>query len=442
MGERVKPAMSVGWLPGSLALVNALLDELNWRGFVAQSTDADALASHLDAGPVTSYVGFDPTAASLHIGHLMQLLLARRLQEAGHRPILLVGGATGMIGDPKMTGERVMNQVNVVAEWAERLRSQVSKYVSFEGSNAAIVENNFNWMSQMSALDFLRDVGKHFSVNRMLARDVVARRLNDGISFTEFSYVLLQSLDYLELYRKYGATLQTGAQDQWGNITAGIDFIRRTEGATAHGLVTPLLTKADGTKFGKTETGTVWIDPELTSAFAFHQFWLNAEDAKVIDYLKIFSWRSHDEIEQLALETKEAPHKRAAQRALADDVTDLVHGKAEREAAELAGKALFGRGDLTALPESTVNAVMSELGAVEITRRDGQLPLVSDALAASGVVNSKSAGRRAIAEGGAYVNNQKVTDAEARLSEDDLLGGRWALLRRGKRTVGSVKILG
>jgi tyrosyl-tRNA synthetase len=422
--------------------VNALLDELTWRGFVAESTDVDALAAHLDSGPVTSYVGFDPTAASLHIGHLMQLLVARRFQEAGHRPILLVGGATGLIGDPKMTGERVMNETDVVHEWAERLRAQVSRFVSFEGSNAAIVENNYSWTSQMSALDFLREVGKHFSVNRMLARDVVARRLTDGISYTEFSYVLLQSLDYRELYRRHGATLQTGAQDQWGNITAGIDYIRRTEGATVHGLVTPLLTKADGTKFGKTESGAVWIDPELTSPFAFHQFWLNAEDAKVIDYLKIFSWRSRDEIEELALETAQAPHKRAAQRALADDITDLVHGRPEREAAELAGRALFGRGDLAELPDSTLTAVMSEVQAAEIAPIDGQLPLVADVLAASGVVSSKSAARRAIAEGGAYLNNQKVTDVEARLTNDDLLAGRWVLLRRGKRTVGSVKLVG
>ena len=422
--------------------MNALLDELTWRGFVAESTDVDALAAHLDSGPVTSYVGFDPTAASLHIGHLMQLLVARRFQEAGHRPILLVGGATGLIGDPKMTGERVMNETDVVHEWAERLRAQVSRFVSFEGSNAAIVENNYSWTSQMSALDFLREVGKHFSVNRMLARDVVARRLTDGISYTEFSYVLLQSLDYRELYRRHGATLQTGAQDQWGNITAGIDYIRRTEGATEHGLVTPLLTKADGTKFGKTESGAVWIDPELTSPFAFHQFWLNAEDAKVIDYLKIFSWRSRDEIEELALETAQAPHKRAAQRALADDITDLVHGRPEREAAELAGRALFGRGDLAELPDSTLTAVMSEVQAAEIAPTDGQLPLVADVLAASGVVSSKSAARRAIAEGGAYLNNQKVTDVEARLTNDDLLAGRWVLLRRGKRTVGSVKLVG
>ncbi|MGI5952394.1 MAG: tyrosine--tRNA ligase, partial [Brooklawnia sp.] len=325
--------------------MNALLDDLMWRGFVETSTDPRVLAAHLDEGPISSYVGFDPTAASLHIGHLVQLLVARRIQEAGHRPVLLVGGATGLIGDPKDTGERTMNDIEVVHEWADRLQGQVSRYVSFDGDNAALVVNNYEWTSQLSTLDFLRDVGKHFPVNRMLARDVVARRLEAGISYTEFSYVLLQSMDYRELYRRHGVTLQTGAQDQWGNITAGIDFIRRTEQASVHGLVTPLLTKADGTKFGKTESGTVWIDPELTSPFAFHQFWLNSEDAKVIEYLKIFTWRGRDEINELAEQTRQRPQLRAAQRALADDITDLVHGRAEREAAELAGQALFGRGE-------------------------------------------------------------------------------------------------
>ena len=421
--------------------MNALLDELTWRGFLAQSTDMDALAAHLDAGPITSYVGFDPTAASLHIGHLVQVLVARRLQEAGHRPVLLVGGATGLIGDPKPTGERLMNDTEVVLQWAERLRSQVSRFVSFEGPNAAIVVNNYEWTSTLSTLDFLRDVGKHFPVNRMLARDVVARRLEDGISYTEFSYVLLQSLDYRELYRRHGVTLQTGAQDQWGNITAGIDFVRRTEHATVHGLVTPLITKADGTKFGKTESGTIWIDPDVTSPYAFHQFWLNVEDAKVGDYLKTFTWRSREEIEELERQSAEAPQLRAAQRALADDVTDLVHGRAEREAAELAGKALFGRGELAQLPPTMLAAVMSELGAAELPRQDGELPLVSDALAASRVVASKSAARRAIAEGGAYLNNRKISDADERMTTDDLLDGQWAVLRRGKRTVGAVKVL-
>lgn len=416
--------------------MNAVLDDLQWRGFVADSTDWDALVAHFDAGPVTHYVGFDPTAPSLHIGHLMQLVLARKLQDAGHHPLLLVGGSTGLIGDPKMSGERQMNPVDTVNEWVERLRGQVSQFVSFDGANPARVVNNFDWTKDISALSLLRDIGKHFSVNRMLDRDVVARRLADGISYTEFSYVLLQSIDYRALYRQYGCTLQTGAQDQWGNITAGIDYIRRTEQASVHGLVTPLLTKSDGTKFGKTETGTVWVDAELTSPYAFHQFWLNAEDAKVIDYLKIFSSRDRDEILQLAHETETAPHKRAAQRALADDVTDLVHGIEAREGAVAAAEALFGRGDLAALAPSSLDSLATELGAADIA--DGELPTVADALAASGVVPSKSAARRAVQEGGAYINNVKEEDPDRRLSDDDLLAGRVVIVRRGKKTVGAL----
>lgn len=420
--------------------VNALLDELAWRGFIAQSTDLEALSAHLDAGKISSYVGFDPTAASLHIGHLVQLLVARRLQEAGHRPVLLVGGATGLIGDPKMSGERVMNDAEVVAAWADQLRHQVSRYVALDGDNPALVVNNYEWTSELTTMDFLREVGKHFSVGRMLARDVVARRLEEGISFSEFAYILLQSLDYRELYRRHGVTLQTGAQDQWGNIVSGIDLIRRTERASVHGLVTPLLTKSDGTKFGKTETGTVWIDPELTSPFAFHQFWLNAEDAKVVDYLKIFTWRDRDEISELAAKTASEPHLRAAQRVLADDITDFVHGAAERKDAELAGRALFGRGELAELPDATVAALARELQAPVLEPRDGVLPSVADALVASGVVNSRSAARRAIQEGGAWLNNAKVTDVDARIGEQDLLGGHFVLLRRGKKTVGAVEI--
>lgn len=416
--------------------MNAVLDDLTWRGFVADSTDRDALGAHLDAGPITHYVGFDPTAPSLHIGHLMQLVLARRLQDAGHHPLLLVGGSTGLIGDPKESGERVMNPTDLVAQWVERLRDQVSQYVSFEGANAARVVNNWDWTSRMSALDLLRDVGKHFSVNRMLARDVVARRLDEGISYTEFSYVLLQSLDYRELFRSYGCTLQTGAQDQWGNITAGIDYVRRTEGATVHGLVTPLLTKADGTKFGKTESGTVWVDADLTSPYAFHQFWLNAEDARVVDYLKVFSFRSRDEIGQLAVQTEQAPHLRAAQRALADDVTDLVHGVENRLAATRAAEALFGRGELSQLDAATLAAVATELGAARL--EPGELPTVTDAMALAGIVPSKSAARRAVAEGGAYLNNIKVTDPERRLLDADLIAGSVVILRRGKKTVGAL----
>ncbi|HSO70646.1 MAG TPA: tyrosine--tRNA ligase, partial [Arachnia sp.] len=341
--------------------MNALLDDLRWRGLVAHSTDPDALAAHLDDGPVRFYVGFDPTAQSVHTGNLVQLLLARRLQDAGHQPFLLVGGATGLIGDPKQSGERVMNSADVVAGWVERIRAQVERYVLFEGPNAATMVNNFDWTSQMSVLDFLRDVGKHFPVNRMLARDVVARRLESGISYTEFSYVLLQSMDYRELHRRHGVTLQTGGSDQWGNLTAGVELIRRSDQGHVHAMATPLLTKADGTKFGKTEAGTVWLDPTLTSPYAFHQFFLNAEDAKVIDYLKVFSFRSREEIDALERSAVEAPFKREAQRALADDVTDLVHGVAEREAAVHAAGALFGRGQLEDLTPQTLETVLSEV---------------------------------------------------------------------------------
>lgn len=420
--------------------MNALLDELTWRGMIADSTDREVLAAHLDAGMVSSYVGFDPTAASLHVGHLMQLILARRLQSHGHRPVLVIGGATGMIGDPKQTGERKMNPVETIERWTAELTEQVRPFVSFEGENAALVVNNLEWTEDLSALDFLRDVGKYFSISRMLARDVVARRLESGISYTEFSYVLLQSLDFRELNRRYGVTLQTGAQDQWGNITAGAEFIRRCDGQIVHGLVTPLLTKSDGTKFGKTEGGAVWLDPELTSPYAFHQFWLNVEDEKVIELLKIYTDRSRDEITELERQTEQAPHLRAAQRALADDLTDLVHGIEQRQAAEQAAAALFGRGELQSLDARTLASLFDELGGAVMSPDDGQLPSVADALVASGVVDSKSAARRAINEGGAYLNNAKVDDIEVRLTEQDLIDGQHAIVRRGRKTVGIVRV--
>lgn len=414
--------------------MNAVLDELSWRGLIAHSTDLEALGAAMDAGPVKFYTGYDPTAKSLHIGHLVQTLTARRLQDAGHQPFLLVGGGTGLIGDPRDVGERVMNPADVVATWVESIRAQLSRFVSFEGAAAATMVNNYEWLNGTTVLDFLRDVGKHFPVNRMLARDVVARRLESGISYTEFSYVLLQSLDFRELFRRHGVTLQTGGSDQWGNITAGVELIRRSDQGSAHALATPLVTKADGKKFGKTEGGAVWLDPELTSPYAFHQFFLNAEDAKVVDYLKIFTFRTRDEIDELDKATAETPHLRLAQRALADDVTDLVHGVAEREAAVAAAAALFGRGDLADLPEATLASALREVQAVAVS----ELPSVTDALAASGVVASKSAARRTIAEGGAYVNNVKVTDADAMLTTDDLLAGRHVVLRRGRRTVGGI----
>lgn len=418
--------------------MNAILDDLLWRGLIAHSTDLDALREHLDAGPIKFYVGFDPTAPSLHFGNLVQLLLARRLQEAGHQPFLLVGGATGLIGDPKESGERTMNPKEVVASWVERIRAQAERFVSFDGPNAATMVNNLDWTSGMNVLDFLRDVGKHFPVNRMLARDVVARRLDAGISYTEFSYVLLQSMDFRELYRRHGITLQHGGSDQWGNITAGVELIRRSEQGKAHALATPLLTKADGSKFGKTESGTVWLDSELTSPYAFHQFFLNAEDAKVVDYLKVFSFRSREEIEALEEATEKEPHKRLAQKALADDTTDIVHGVAEREAVVAAAGALFGRGELAHLSAKALEGVMRELKAPEV-----RVPIpLADAFLVAGIVDSKAAARRAVLEGGAYVNNEKVGDPELVLGPEHLLADRFVVLRRGRRTVGGVKALG
>ena len=422
-----------------LATVNALLDELTWRGFIAHSTDPDALAAALDAGQVKSYVGFDPTAPSIHMGNLVQLMLSRRLQAAGHRPFLLVGGSTGLIGDPKQSSERNLNPKDLVHEWVERIRSQVSKFVDFEGPAAATVVNNYDWTVELNTLDFLREIGKHFSVNRMLDREVVKARLESGISYTEFSYVLLQSLDFLELFKRYGVTMQTGGSDQWGNLTAGVELIRRSEGARAHALATPLLTKSDGTKFGKTESGTVWLDPAMTSPYAFHQFFLNAEDSMVGSYLRIFSERSRDELDELVRQSQESPHLRAAQRALADDITDLVHSPAERRAASDAAAAIFGRGELNELPESVLSAVWRELGAIRL-EVGAELPAVVDVLLAAGVVPSRSAARRAIDEGGAYLNNQKVTDPERMIGSEDILVGGHVIVRRGKKTVGAVAI--
>src|SRR5918997_750260 len=364
-----------------------------WRGLIALSTDEEALREHLAAGPVTFYVGFDPTAPSLHFGNLVQLIVARILQRAGHRPLLLVGGSTGMIGDPKESGERVLNSAETVAAWVERIRLQVKRYVDFSGPAAARIVNNLDWTGSMPVLTYLRDIGKHFPINRMLARDVVRNRLEEGISYTEFSYVLLQAMDYLELFRSYGCTLQFGGSDQWGNITAGVELIRRAEGARVHALATPLLTKADGTKFGKTETGTVWLDPELTSPYGFYQFFLNAEDEKVVEYLKVFSPRSREEIEELARKTAEQPQLRAAQRALADDVTALVHSAAERDQAAAAASALFGGADLRDLDEATLAGVVVEVGGVELVDA-ATLPSVVEVLERSGVVPSKGAARR------------------------------------------------
>jgi tyrosyl-tRNA synthetase len=422
-----------------LGLVSAVLEELKWRGLIAISTDEAALAEHLDAGPVTFYVGFDPTAPSLHFGNLVQLIVARILQRAGHRPLLLVGGSTGMIGDPKESGERILNSAETVAAWVERIRVQVKRYVDFDGPAAARIVNNLDWTGPMPVLTYLRDIGKHFPINRMLGRDVVRARLEEGISYTEFSYVLLQAMDYRELFRSYECTLQFGGSDQWGNITAGVELIRRAEGARVHALATPLLTKADGSKFGKTETGTIWLDPQLTSPYAFHQFFLNTEDEKVVEHLKVFSPRSREEIESLARQTAEQPHLRAAQRALADDVTALVHTPAERDQAKVAASALFGSADLEDLDEATLAGVVAEVGGGQL-EAPPTLPSVVEILERSGVVPSKGAARRAIAEGGAYLNNRRVTDPEAVIRESDLLHGRYIIARRGKKTVGAVTV--
>jgi tyrosyl-tRNA synthetase len=418
--------------------VTHVLDDLEARGLVAHSTDRDALRAELSAGPITYYVGFDPTAPSLHIGNLLQILTARRLQLAGHRPLLLVGGSTGLIGDPKEAGERVMNTKETVGEWVQRIASQVSRFVDFDGDNGATLVNNLDWTAGLSTIDFLRDIGKHFPVNRMLARDVVSSRLESGISYTEFSYVLLQSMDFLELNRRHGCVLQTGGSDQWGNITAGVELIRRADGKKAHALATPLITKADGTKFGKTESGTVWLDPELTSPYAFYQSWIQAEDAKVVEYLRQFTFLSLDEILQIESEHAEKPALRIAQRRLAAEVTTIVHGAAETDAAELASLALFGRAELRDLPEATLAAALREAGAAELAAADG--PTIVDALVATGLADSRSAARRSVGEGGAYLNNERVTDPDLVLTGELLLYSTWAVVRKGKRSVSGVRI--
>jgi len=417
--------------------VTGLLDDLAWRGLIAQSTDLEALRAELAAGPVTLYCGFDPTAPSLHIGSLAQILPLRRFQLAGHRPIALVGGATGLVGDPSgKAAERALADAEVVASWVERLRAQIEPYLDFGGATAARIVNNLDWTASLTAIEFLRDLGKHFSVNRMLGKESVSARLETaGISFTEFSYQVLQSYDYLELYRRHGCRLQTGGSDQWGNITAGVDLIRRVEGGSVHALTTPLVTKADGTKFGKTETGTIWLDPSMTSPYAFYQFWVNADDRDVVDYLKAFTFAPAAEIETLAAAVVERPAAREAQRRLAEQVTTLVHGAAECAQAVAASHALFGAGELSGLDAGTLAAALAETVTVEV---GDPLPTVIDLLVASGLAPSRSAARRTVAEGGAYLNNARVTDPEAALTEADLLHGRWAVLRRGRREVAGV----
>lgn len=415
-----------------------IVDELRWRGLIAVSTDEDALRKAFADGPVTIYCGFDPTAPSLHLGNLVQILTVRRLQQAGNRPLALVGGATGLIGDPKPTAERTLNDTDTVASWVERIRGQIEPFLSFEGPNAATMVNNLDWTSGMSAITLLRDVGKYFRVNNMIAKEAVSRRLNSdaGISYTEFSYQVLQGMDYLELYRRYGCTLQTGGSDQWGNITAGTDLIRKAEGATVHALATPLITKADGTKFGKTEGGAIWLDPELTTPYAFYQFWLNADDRDISKFLRIFSFSSRTEIEELERLTEERPQARSAQRALAEELTTLVHGADQTAAVIAASKALFGQGDLADLDGPTLAAALSELPHAKVA----ELAPVVDLFTQVELVASKSAARRTIKEGGAYINNTKVTSEDAVPAPSDLLHGKWLVLRRGKKNLAAVEV--
>ena len=411
-----------------------LLDELQWRGLVALSTDEDALRKALNESKITYYIGFDPTAPSLHLGNLVQLLIMRRLQLAGHKPLALIGGSTGLVGDPRPTAERTLNTKETVGEWVDRLGKQASRFLSFEGENAARLVNNLDWTAPLSAIDFLRDIGKYFRVGTMLSKDAVSARLNSehGISYTEFSYQILQGYDYLELYRRYECVLQMGGSDQWGNLTSGTDLIRKVEGKSVHILATPLITNSDGQKFGKSEGNAVWLDAEFTSPYAFYQFWLNVEDADVVDRLKVFTFLTKAEIEDLAKQTAEAPHLRAAQKRLALEVTTLVHSAEVAQAAIDASAALFGQGDLTALDSDTLAAALGELPNTNALIGTPITQLLVD----TGLVDSISAGRRAIKEGGIYLNNEKIEDESAVLT--DLLHSRFAVLRRGKKTLAGV----
>jgi tyrosyl-tRNA synthetase len=417
-----------------------ILDELTWRELIAQSTDLDALAAELAKPPMTVYAGFDPTAPSLHAGHLVPLLALRRFQRAGHRPIVLAGGATGMIGDPRETGERNLNSADAVADWAERIRGQLERFVDFDESpTGAIVENNLTWTAGLSALEFLRDVGKHFSVNVMLDRDTIRRRLEgEGISYTEFSYLLLQANDYVELYQRYGCRLQIGGSDQWGNIIAGVRLVRQKLGGAVHALTVPLVTSSDGMKFGKsTGGGNLWLDPEMTSPYAWYQYFINTADADVIRYLRWFTFLSPAEIGELDEATTSRPHERAAQRRLARELTTLVHGAAATESVEHASLALFGRGELTRLDEPTLAAALREASVAEL--EPGAPDGIVDLLVATGLSASKGAARRTIAEGGVSVNNARIDSEQWVPQPSDFLHGRWLVLRRGKRNIAGVE---
>jgi tyrosyl-tRNA synthetase len=421
--------------------VTDVIDDLQWRGLVALSTDLDALRGELARGPITYYCGFDPTAPSLHVGNLVQLLTMRRLQLAGNKPLALVGGATGLIGDPRPSAERTLHSLEIVAAWTDRIRLQIEPFLDFSGEYPARMVNNLDWTAGLSAIDFLRDIGKHFRVNKMIAKEAVSARLNSeaGISYTEFSYQILQGMDYLELFRQYGCRLQTGGSDQWGNLTAGTDLIRRVTGESVHLLATALLTTASGEKFGKsTGGGGLWLDPDMTSPYAWYQYFINADDATVGTLLRALTFLDREEITALEKEAAERPAARAAQRRLAEEVTRLVHGAAETDQVIAASQALFGRGELETLPETTLRAALVEAGLAQVP---GSLPSVAALFKEAGLVSSLNEARRTVAEGGAYINNVRVADADETVSGDRLLHGRWLVLRRGKRTVAGVELV-
>ena len=410
-----------------------ILDELQWRGLVALSTDEKELRSAL-SGKITYYCGFDPTAPSLHLGNLVQLLTMRRLQLAGHQPLAIVGGATGLIGDPKPNAERTLNDKKTVAEWVAKLAEQTKRFLEFSGSNPAKIVNNLDWTESYSAIDFLREIGKHYRVGKMLSKDAVSARLNSdaGISYTEFSYQILQGLDFLELFRRHNCTLQTGGSDQWGNLTSGADLIHKVEGKSVHLIATPLITNADGKKFGKSEGNAIWLDAELTSPYAMYQFWLNTDDADVIDRLKVFTFLTRSEIEELEKSVKEEPQARAAQRRLALSVTELVHSTEDALAAEKASLALFGTGDLSQLDEKTLKSALSELPNATISRNSS----VVEALVATGLVDSNGAAKRAIQQGAVSVNKVKVESEDSTFGS--LLPGDMAVISRGKKNLAGV----
>ena len=422
-------------------MTSALLADLSWRNSIAQTTERAELAKYLDSGSRSLYLGFDPTAPSLHIGNLVVLIVLRRFQLAGHKPIPLVGGATGLVGDPSgRNSERTLNEATVVADWVARIRGQLERFLDFDGENRAVMANNLDWTAPVSAIDFLRDIGKHFSVNQMLAKESVSARLEaGGISYTEFSYQVLQAFDFLELYRREGCALQIGGSDQWGNIVAGVDLIRRVEGQSAYALTIPLMTKADGTKFGKTASGTVWLDPKMTSPYAFFQFFLNSDDRDVEQLLKSFSFKSREELEPLFESLRTNPGAREAHRALAREVTTLVHGEVETANVEAAARALFGQGELSELAEETLAGALSELPRTTINVGSA-FPTWVDLITATGLVDSKSAARRIVKEGGAYLNNRKIEGEDFAPTAADLIHGRFLVLRKGKRDLAAVEL--